>query len=427
MPQWHVPLFRVLHTPTGEVHIATPVSDDDLFSYCIEEQGGWFESEIQFLREWFPSGGHAIDVGANLGAYALELAQKSKPDGKVWAFEPDPRTRELLLLSQDKNGFRRLIIEPAALGAREGEVSFALADDPELSRLQSTKNGPLVHMTTLDLWHASSGQPPIDFVKLDAEGAEPDILRGGKEFFSSVQPLVLLEYHRPDGSNDEAVGELKKIGYEIFRYLPAFHVLVPAHLPRLGSDAPLNLIAVSTQKIAPFVESGILSLLDSSPTPTETLPPSSENNTPAQRYESAVRQFSGWHAHTQHKTATTCLIRSHFLEQLGFSASCVAACKQGLECLRDGQIGVGNAAVAACGIGAPPSGQDYPLWLAASFLDRVEIQVRPTSYFHPDETVSLLSQIEQFGHLTPALRQRLQAAQKRLKKLAASGAASPSR
>lgn len=130
--------LRTITTPSGDIHIALPTSGDDLYSYCIEEQGRWFEPEIDLIQNCFPEGGSAIDVGANVGAYSLGLALRAKTRGKVWAFEPDPRPRAYLEQSKEQNHFDNLHIQAMALGETYGEAPFIFATESVLSHLGQT-------------------------------------------------------------------------------------------------------------------------------------------------------------------------------------------------------------------------------------------------------------------------------------------------
>ena len=399
--------------------MALPPAGDDLLSYCLEEQGRWFEAEIDFIRQWFPEGGNAVDIGANLGAYSMELALRAGTGGKIWAFEPDLRPQAYLMQSREQNHLNNLLIEASALGGMEGEANFVLASDSVLSHVGGgSETGVRVPMTTLDRWHAKAGYPQIDFLKLDAEGAETEIIRGGRIFFERCKPLTLLEYRSPGDVNASAVEAMNGLGCKMFRYIPAQGVLAAVEPGKLGDDTPLNLLALFSDTISRLQGEGILSLLESHPTGTaESLKTTSAPSTPAGKYESCVKQLNRFLCGENSNDSTQELIRSWFFEQLGFSASCVTSCVRGIQALYDGRFGDPHPLAVRCGVGPPPVAAQYPAWFTASLLHRLDLQARPTSYFRPQESVSLLEQIEKLGFLSPGMARRLSTARRRVQRL----------
>jgi hypothetical protein len=67
--------------------IVVPDSLDLITCYVLREQQDWFEDEIKFLRKLLWPGQQVIDIGADLGVYALSMARTVGPTGPVWTFE----------------------------------------------------------------------------------------------------------------------------------------------------------------------------------------------------------------------------------------------------------------------------------------------------------------------------------------------------
>ena len=138
-----------------------------------------------------------MDIGAYRGDI-LRLFQRAAVDGRVIGFEPNPVNCQYL-----KRHFPASQIEQVALGNRHGlEIFLRDKDRPARSRLAAVgstgqvaggANEELeVLVTTLD--HYFDEDIRIDFLKIDAEGAELEILKGGIQVLSKNQPFMIIEH-----------------------------------------------------------------------------------------------------------------------------------------------------------------------------------------------------------------------------------------
>ena len=78
--------------------------------------------ELDFLRAHLPAGGVFVDVGANVGTYALALARHVGAGGKVIAIEPHPVTHARLAFNNAASGFAQVRLVAAAAGPADGEL-----------------------------------------------------------------------------------------------------------------------------------------------------------------------------------------------------------------------------------------------------------------------------------------------------------------
>ena len=78
--------------------------------------------ELDFLRAHAPAGGVFVDVGANVGTYAMALARHVGADGKVIAIEPHPVTHARLAFNSAASGFTQVRLVAAAAGPADGEL-----------------------------------------------------------------------------------------------------------------------------------------------------------------------------------------------------------------------------------------------------------------------------------------------------------------
>jgi FkbM family methyltransferase len=150
---------------------------------------------ISFLSKFNISEPVIFDVGANVGLYSQAILNQI-PNSKVFAFEPSQTSRKIL-----ENRFlndSRVTVIPFALGSEV--ASRTLWSDQAGSGLASLTKRRLEHfnidfnyaeevqVTTLDTWAKSQKEKP-DFIKMDVEGHELDVLDGGRDVLSSVRVI----------------------------------------------------------------------------------------------------------------------------------------------------------------------------------------------------------------------------------------------
>jgi FkbM family methyltransferase len=182
--------------------------------------------EVAWFRRFVPPGGVVIDVGANIGQYTLMAAQLAGPSGHVFAFEPDPLNAAALQRSIERNGFAdRVELLRIAVAGRSGEAVLELQSDRTRSRLCPNKSvgslrpaATLVRTLALDDFADDRELDRLDFLKIDVEGADIDVLRGAERVIWRLQPTLMVEYE-PDwllayGERPEALPAfVKSLGY----------------------------------------------------------------------------------------------------------------------------------------------------------------------------------------------------------------------
>ena len=186
-------------------------------------QGGWcaiaglgYEPELPVWVRAIQRGDVIIDIGANVGTFALRAAQKAGPDGKVIGFEPMPATADRLRRNAQLNGVANLEVIQSAVGAQAGEVELHWAGhEGSASILRQTEQpGITVSVVTLDDELPRRNVQRVDWIKMDIEGAEPQALDGMHETLRRFRPRILFE----NGvSGLETCERLRALDYEIGR------------------------------------------------------------------------------------------------------------------------------------------------------------------------------------------------------------------
>jgi FkbM family methyltransferase len=169
---------------------------------------GNYEPDTQAILASLPLDGRvAWDVGAHIGFFSLVLAQRCR---QVIAVEPGPDAARRLRTNAELNDAPIEVVEAAA-GATSGTTRLELAADGRMNHVAA--EGVAVRQVTLDELAAAHGLP--DLVKIDVEGAELDVLTGGKAVLAH-RPFLLVEAHSPELLASVSA-LLEESGYEVER------------------------------------------------------------------------------------------------------------------------------------------------------------------------------------------------------------------
>ena len=251
--------FRLVRIEGG-VRVCVPDDLTLMTPYVLVEQEDWFEDEIAFVRQLTVPGLAAIDIGANYGVYTLTLAKLAGPEGRVWAFEPAPNTAAFLGHGIADNAFETVTLIQAALSDRDGEGRLSSDANTELRSLHgpAPQGSEVVRLTTLDGCRDHWSGRSIDFVKLDAEGEEANVIRGGAAFFTEQSPLVMFEVKHGDRVNLDLVDRFTAIGYDVYRLVPGLAVLEPFDRTLPADAFLLNLFAAKPDRAEALDARGLL-------------------------------------------------------------------------------------------------------------------------------------------------------------------------
>ena len=239
------------------VRIALPPDPRHISTYVFLEQEDWFEDEADFVSRAAEPGGRMLDVGSSFGFYSLNYARAGGAAARVWAFEPTPEVCILLRESIRQNGLANMTLVETAVGAASGRARFAAGLHSELNSLDTARGSLEVAVATLDDLDQEHGFGTVDFVKLDVEGHEAEVVTGGVVFFKRESPLVMLEIKAGSVLDFTAAERFEALGYALYRLVPRLGVLVPFERTQVDPFL-LNVFACKPDRAARLADRGML-------------------------------------------------------------------------------------------------------------------------------------------------------------------------
>ncbi len=175
--------------------------------------------ELDFLREHTPPGGVFVDVGANVGTYAMVLARRTGSGGKVIAIEPHPVTHARLAFNNSASGYTQVKLVAAAAGPADGELMIETDGDnlgaSHIVSGEASRKAIKVPSLRLQRILDEAGVTQVDALKIDVEGFEDRVLTGFfKQAPHSLWPrAVVIEHLSQNEWLEDCLADMRARGY----------------------------------------------------------------------------------------------------------------------------------------------------------------------------------------------------------------------
>lgn len=160
-----------------------------------------------------------IDVGANIGEFVVTVASSNKVKNVI-GFEPNPACVSSCLKSVELNGVKNVKLVQAILTDSRKAVTFNLTGrDAHLHSIfdQPLSGSEVIYSSTIDKEIQAVNAAAV--LKIDVEGAELLVLKGGQKFIGKNHPFIIFEYNQISRRHF-SLDDMRKVlpeGYEIFR------------------------------------------------------------------------------------------------------------------------------------------------------------------------------------------------------------------
>ena len=203
-----------------------PNYDECLVQKCIYGANDYFsKKELITMGSYMNEDSFVIDIGANIGNHTLFFANECHVR-KIYAFEPVPYTYEILAKNIEINHLENRV-STFCMGMSDS-VTGAVIKLYDLKNLGGTRLKPAetggIKLVTLDSLNIDE---KIDFIKIDVEAMDNEVLHGSKETITKYKPVICIESF--DAEYKETKAFLEGLGYKLEHELPCCeYIFIPA-------------------------------------------------------------------------------------------------------------------------------------------------------------------------------------------------------
>lgn len=209
---------HVLQTIHG-IRLLIDPSIDNGVEASLFHTGTYEKGTLSLLKQFLKEGDTFLDVGANIGLMACFASKNVGKKGNVIAIEANPKTVEILQYNRELNACNNIEILP--IGVADDTGKAFIYENWSVNRggasliKHEEQVGIEIQLERLDNLFAS--ETPLRLVKIDVEGKEPEVIRGGMEWFKKQRPIFIIEVSDMRENNKgasplETIKEIEKIG-----------------------------------------------------------------------------------------------------------------------------------------------------------------------------------------------------------------------
>ncbi len=197
--------IKTLH---GVKLLIDPAKDKGV-ELALYQTGTYEKGTIQLLGDFLKSGSIFLDIGANIGLMSTIASKIVGEKGRVYAVEANPKTITVLQHNLALNQCENVELIPLALSNEKGTA--VIYENWQVNRggasliSQGDTEGLPINTERLDALFAPDS--PIHLVKIDVEGFELEVLKGGKDWFTAQQPVFIIEVSTQRANQEGATPE----------------------------------------------------------------------------------------------------------------------------------------------------------------------------------------------------------------------------
>lgn len=184
--------YKMVGVYTGqEVEYFSVDSEVDYIKKDLLKGVPWEPYVTGYFFKYSKPGSVAVDIGAHIGTHTVQLSRAVGKEGRVVAFEPQPKIFKELLLNMALNQVENCDFYWAACGKEQGriELSPLFAPNEGGTGFGGGGTGQFVDLIPLDELHLQN----VSFIKIDVEGMEIDVLEGARQTILRDRPVLLVE------------------------------------------------------------------------------------------------------------------------------------------------------------------------------------------------------------------------------------------
>lgn len=197
--------------------------NDTYIGRSLDLYGEYSQGEVELFSRYIKPGNLVLDIGANIGVFTVFFAKSVGETGAVIAFEPQRLVFQSLCANVALNSLTNVLCWQQAVGEEKGAIVVPLLDHTKSNNfggvaLGDWKDGETIPLVTID----DLNLPQCDFMKIDVEGMERQVLAGARKTILRHQPVMYIENDRPEKAADllKLLGELD---YRMYQHQPPLY------------------------------------------------------------------------------------------------------------------------------------------------------------------------------------------------------------
>ena len=198
--------------------------NDVYIGRSIAKYGEYSQGEIDLLEQLVNPGDVLIEVGSNIGAHTIALAQKAGPAGRVYCFEAQRVVFQTLCANISLNSLTNVEAFHAAVSDENGhvlmpDINYKMESNYGGVSAEQFGSGAEVPMVRLDDFVRP---PSLKVLKADVEGMEKKVLSGAQGLVNRFRPFLYVENDRREKSPG-LISMMRDWGYRLYWHLPPLY------------------------------------------------------------------------------------------------------------------------------------------------------------------------------------------------------------
>jgi FkbM family methyltransferase len=196
------------------------LKNDKYIGQSFIQYGEFSRQEGDFLASLLEPGDFVLEVGANMGAHTVKMAQAVEW-GRVFAFEPQRIIFQILCANVALNNLKNVECHWAALGASNCQIEVQDLDPDKENNFGALPLNIGLPGKRVPCYAADDifNFPRLDLLKIDVEGMEKDVIRGAVNLINQHQPMLYVENDRVENS-EALMRMIDGLGYAMYWHTP---------------------------------------------------------------------------------------------------------------------------------------------------------------------------------------------------------------
>lgn len=217
--------------PENDKHLEDKLKEQSVVNRGYDYQTQQRDYAILLNKKYKRRNRLAIDIGAHVGLWAIDLSNNFD---MVQTFEPVTEFRNCLFKNIEENKIENIVVNEVALGNENKEVNMAIDEtNTGATHIGNKHNNYIVKMKKLDDYNFKL----VDFIKIDTEGYELQVLKGAKQTLIDYKPMIVVEMKEKNlaefnVSPGDIDAYLRGLGYLLDNVVNSEYIYVHKDIPQ---------------------------------------------------------------------------------------------------------------------------------------------------------------------------------------------------